>query len=418
MFESQNTERNSMKKTVTAALDYRRGGNPVTLQGDQRPKMDHIKAETESTTSKLTLVLEGPHSREASNRIFGGPRIAHVELDSDPRDQASEKEIVELNAEEVINRHKTRLISYLLVLGREKIIVKGWSHLIAGDPKVGKTELITRIITEWDKEKILYITEETEELWSFRLSNLPRDCKRRNHIVFGFALGATPETIRKRILEGNETVVIIDTIRNFFRFTDETDNSEVNRVLTPFIKVGRDTKKTILFVHHTRKQGGKKGKAIAGGHAFLGSVDIAIQLNRKGNTEQRELTGQGRLIEIEDFIYERSQDGSFVALGAAKDVSFDVVKKRVMEVLGEKWKTTKEVLDALDGRRPSLDLVTNALNALATEEVIERKPPISDGKRRGVVYQWRLLNAKTAVGSSRLRKKPILKLVKKEGRNK
>src|SRR5215813_13954363 len=102
-----------MKRTVKTALDYRRGGNPATLQGDQKPKMDHIKAETEPTTSKLTLVLEGLHSREASNRIFGGSRIAHVELDSGPKDQASEKEIVEVNAEEVINRYKTRSISYL-----------------------------------------------------------------------------------------------------------------------------------------------------------------------------------------------------------------------------------------------------------------------------------------------------------------
>src|SRR5215468_8304255 len=135
MFKSQNTERNSMKKTVTAALDYRRGGNPVTnMRSDQKPAIDQSKTEAEPTmivaNNKVALALEGLPALEVSNRLFGGPRIAHVELDSDPRDQASEKEIVELNAEEVINRHKTRLISYLLVLGREKIIVKGWSHLI------------------------------------------------------------------------------------------------------------------------------------------------------------------------------------------------------------------------------------------------------------------------------------------------
>ena len=317
----------------------------TNMQGDQKREIDHSKAEAESTTSKLTLVSKGLILLEASNRIFGGPIIERIEIDSD--NEATEKEIVEVNAEELINRHKTRSISYLPVLGREKIIAKGWSHLIAGDPKVGKTELMTRIITEWDKEKVLYITEESEELWSFRLSKLPRGCKRK-HILFSFALGATPETILKRILEGNETVVIIDTIRTFFRFADETDNSEVNRVLTPFIKAARDTKKTILFIHHTRKKGGKNGKAITGGHAFLGSVDIAIELNRKGNTEQRELTGQGRLIEIEDFVYERSQGGSFIALGSSKDVSLDAVKKRIMKVLNREWKSTMEVRFALD----------------------------------------------------------------------
>src|SRR5262249_20822674 len=158
---------------------------------------------------------------------------------------------------------------------------------------------------------------------------------------------------------------------------------EVNRVLTPFIKAARDTKKTILFIHHTRKKGGKNGKAITGGHAFLGSVDIAIELNRKANTEQRELTGQGRLIEIEDFIYERSQGGSFIALGAGKDVSFQVVKKRIAEVLNTEWKSTREVRFALDNPKPSPDQVLKALEALAKEKRVERDPPSSKGKAQG-----------------------------------
>src|SRR5215831_2418282 len=172
-------ERNSMKKTVTPALDYRRGGNPVTnMRSDQKPKIDHSKAKAESTTSKLTLALEGPSALEASNRLFGGSRIEHIDnLSSDPKKGLTEEEFREINAEKLRENGVSEMSPpYLPVLGRERVIVKGWSHIIAGYPKTGKTELIARMIAEWD-EQILYFTEEAESVWRTRVLNLP-DCYR------------------------------------------------------------------------------------------------------------------------------------------------------------------------------------------------------------------------------------------------
>src|SRR5262249_1247153 len=284
-------------------------------------------------------------------------------------------------------------LNYLPVLGRERVIVKGWSHIIAGYPKAGKTELLARMIAEWD-EQILYFTEEAESVWRTRVLNLP-DCYRLNHVTLCLGLGASPEAILKRIRVGSESVVVIDTIRSFLAFEDETDNSEVNRALTPFVKTTRDASKTILFIHHMRKTAGNYGQGITGAHAFLGTVDIGIELKLKqGQNNHRRISGQGRVIEIEEFLYEKLDDGRFIALGAAKDVSFEIVKKRVAEVLNTEWKSTREVRFALDKPKPSPDQVLKALEALAKGKRVERDPPFSKGKAQGATYKWRVKKTK------------------------
>src|SRR5262249_700305 len=251
----------------------------TNMHSDQKPKIDHSKAKAESTTSKLTLAFEGPPALEASNRLFGGPRIEHIDnLSSDPKKRFTEEEFREINAEKLRENGATEMSPpYLPVLGRERVIVKGWSHIIAGYPKTGKTELIARTIAEWEDDQILYFTEEAESVWQLRMLNLPA-CYRLNHVTLCFALGASSEAILERIRIGSDSVVVIDTIRSFLGFEDETDNSEVNRVLTPFIKTARDAGKTILFVHHMRKAAGEYGQGITGAHAFLGTVDIGITL--------------------------------------------------------------------------------------------------------------------------------------------
>jgi len=367
--------------------------NAVTnMQSHKKPEIDHGKVEAECLANcKLTLALEGPHAREASNRIFGGPRIERIDdLTPDPKKETSKEEFREINAgklRESIGNETS--LNYLPVLGRERVIVKGWGHIIAGYPKAGKTELIARTIAEWEDEQILYFTEEAESLWRTRVLNLP-ECYRLNHVTLCFALGASPDAILKRIRLGSESVVVIDTIRGFLGFEDETDNSEVNRVLTPFIKAARDASKTILFIHHMRKAAGKHGHGITGAHAFLGTVDIGIELKQEKNN-RRHLSGQGRVIEIEEFLYEKLADGRFIALGAAKEVSLDAVKKRVLEVLNAEWKSTKEVKLALDNPKPSGDQVLKALEALAKEKKVERDPPC---KAQGATYKWRLKKTK------------------------
>jgi hypothetical protein len=65
------------------------------------------------------------------------------------------------------------VVTFLPVLGQEKFIAKGWSHLLAAYPKTGKTELLVRLIAEWSDERILYFTEEPTGAWDARMQKLP-----------------------------------------------------------------------------------------------------------------------------------------------------------------------------------------------------------------------------------------------------
>jgi hypothetical protein len=281
------------------------------------------------------------------------------------------------------------LLDYLPVLGQDGFIVKKWSHLIAGYPRVGKTDFINHIIAEWREERILYFTEEAEVLWKARLIALP---PLYDHVTLIYALGMTRDEIVQRIREGQETVVIIDTVRNLLGLKDETDNSEVARCLNPVIATARMSQKTFIAVHHSRKGGGEHGEGITGAHAFMGVVDIALEIIREANNDEsrrRIIKGWGRVIEVEKLVYELQPDKSMVALGSPAQVALDQVKQRACELLTDELQETKAILEAFSGNKPSIDQLTRALVSLANEGLAERDPPMSEGKRQGKIYKWR-----------------------------
>lgn len=278
-------------------------------------------------------------------------------------------------------------LEFLPLLGQTGFIVKGWSHLIAGYPKAGKTELLTRLVGEWRDEKVLYFTEEPRSVWAARLAKLEGSWE---HVTLVFALGAEPEDILERITGGQETVVVIDTVRNLLGLKDETDNSEVARALNPIIAACRAGGKTLLMAHHVRKGGGEYGEGITGGHAFLGVVDIALEVLRDNDENKRKVRGWGRVIAIPELLYTSQEDGSFVALGAPSQVELQEVKQRVLNTLNGEWQSRKDILAALDEPRPGLEQLRIALEALVAEGAVVRDPALS---KPGATYRYRLAGA-------------------------
>jgi AAA domain len=312
---------------------------------------------------------------------------------SDYRDPSSEVKFErEINAA-VLQAEATAQgippVTYKPFLGRDGYVVKGWSHLVAAFPKTGKTELTVRALADWTDDKVLYVTEEPKSVWQARLLKLPPTF---SHVSLFFGLGVQPEKIFERIKGAPETVFILDTIRNLLGLGDETDNSAMARALIPYIAVTREQEKTIFFLHHDRKGGGEHGEGIAGAHAFLAVVDIALEIKRDGpeDSRRRLLRGWGRVVEIPRLIYELQDDGSMVALGSPALVTLEEVKNRVWSVLDEEFEKTKGIRGHIDDPKPSEDQVLKALEALAQEGKAERDPPFSEGKRQGARYKWRL----------------------------
>jgi len=330
---------------------------------------------------------------EKVDRAFAQYKPAQ-NLTSDYRDHPSEVRSgreVNLASLQADAKHSEKPpLLFLPVLGQDRLIVKGWSHLIAGYPKSGKTELVVRMIAEWPDERILYITEEPESVWDARMQELP---EAYGHVTLYYGLGVKPAEILDRVKDGEETVVILDTVRNLLRLRDETDNSEVARAMIPPISAAREGNKTLLALHHNRKGGGEHGEGITGGHAFLGVVDLALEIKFDGaeGSRRRQLRGWGRVIEVPKLLYELQDDNTMIALGSPALVALKEVEERVQGVMSEEWMTKKEIRGALDDPKPSDDQVAKALNALGADGEAERDPPLSEGQRPGARYKWRLV---------------------------
>ena len=130
-----------------------------------------------------------------------------------------------------------------------------------------------------------------------------------------FALGMGRYTIQREIEAGEDDIVVVDTIK-LLMLADENDNSIINRELTPVIAACRVGNKTIVFGHHNRKGGGDHGEAAAGGHTFLGLVDVGLELMwDKQFSNRRAIKGQGRIFPVPQLLYELQDTGDMVLLG-------------------------------------------------------------------------------------------------------
>ncbi|MCS7276629.1 MAG: AAA family ATPase [Dehalococcoidia bacterium] len=273
----------------------------------------------------------------------------------------------------------------LPLLGQGGVILKGLSHLLSGYPKAGKTELLARAVAEWQGETVLWLTEEPESIWEARLARLPESY---SHVTLYFALGCRREELLERIAGGDETVVILDTSK-LLGLEDTNDAAEVTRVLTPLIATCRERGKTLVLVHHERKGGGQHGEGISGSHAFLGLVDVALELLRDDKSPNRRLLrGYGRVVPIRELAYEMGEDGSLLALGDPTALALLAVQERARALLTEEWQTLGDIMAAMGDPKPSDEQVRRALNALVEGGLAERDPP--PGVKGNRAHRWRL----------------------------
>ena len=308
-----------------------------------------------------------------------------------PIEGAVRGEVLEIGGNELIeSAADSPDLPFLPLLGVDGYIVEGWSHLLAGYPRSGKTDLLARLVREWlaQGKRVVYLTEEPKSIWATRLAALGDDWSGLR-VVFG--LGADPHALFKRAFGGEEDVVIVDTLRSLLALRDETDNSEVARVLNPWIAGARNAGKTLVMAHHMRKGAGEHGEGIAGGHALLGVFDVALELRRDLAAAQRRLLrAYARLIAPPELVYERAEDRSFRALGDPATLRLAEVQDRVYEVLTDESLKTAAVWEGLDEPRPGFEQVRLALRALARDGRADRDPPIQDGDAPGKTYRWRL----------------------------
>jgi hypothetical protein len=294
---------------------------------------------------------------------------------------AQEVQLDEIDAADLANEGDGAELDFIPLLGRADYIVRGWSHVLAGYPRCGKTDLLAACIPSWlaRGDTILYLTEEPRSIWRYRLANSLGPW-RGMRLVFG--LGVEPLELMVRIQHGTETIIVIDTVRNLGILPrDENDNAAIARALAPWVAIARKKEATLIFVHHDRKGGGDHGEAIAGGHAFLGAVDIALEVTRDKQANRRVIKMLARLIQSDELLYERDeQSRCMIVLGDPASVRLAEVRRTVLEVVDVEWLTTAQLYDRLDDPKPAAEQMRRALLAEVEAGNLLRDPaPLSEG---------------------------------------
>lgn len=284
--------------------------------------------------------------------------------------------------------HAPDAIHYLPLIGEVGYFVEGWSHLVAGYPRSGKTELLAAACSDWalSGKKVLYATEESVDIWARRAAS--RKLHTQNYNIL-FGLGHGPEALFSRVFSGEEEVVVIDTLRNLLGLRDETDNSKLAEAINPWVAAARANNKTFILAHHTRKGGGAHGEGIAGGHGLLGMFDIAIEVLRDNHKANRRIIrAYARLISPPELLY-GLEGTTFKALGQPDNVSAAGLANELLDILKQTgvWMSTRDVMLRLDPQ-PSEATLRRALLALAEEGQIERIPPLSAGAAQGQTPYW------------------------------
>jgi predicted ATP-dependent serine protease len=237
----------------------------------------------------------------------------------------------------------------------------------------------------WSPKRVLYVTEEPKRVWDYRLARLEEWASG----TILYALGLPAQRILHEIRAADEAIVVIDTVR-LLGLKDENDNSHVAAQLFPVIAACRSTGKTLILVHHMRKGGGDNGEGITGGHAFMGAVDVALEIRRDKRPNRRLVKAYGRADVGGEFLYEKRADGLMVPFGKPSEVTLDEVAQRAIAVLDSvESMATREVLERMPPPRPSGEQLRLALTQAARSGSIVRDPPL-DIDARGKTHRWRL----------------------------
>jgi DNA repair protein RadA/Sms len=209
----------------------------------------------------------------------------------------------------------------LPLAGYPGVILEGVANLLAAYPKVGKTTALFHSVMDWlTDHRVLFVTEESEFVWRVRLHGFDsgsadlgagQESESLERLNIPTVEGRSAEEILAETFEGDEDIVVVDTVRTVMRFSQETDNSEITAQVTPWVDAARSSGKTFVGSHHTTKAGGYHGRGIAGGHALVGIFDHVIEVDRdKGIPNRRRVSVMSRLSEVEDFAYDLIEVGS------------------------------------------------------------------------------------------------------------
>jgi hypothetical protein len=224
------------------------------------------------------------------------PRLSDSATDPVATDQDGGPRVFTIAEARLRNRES---IEHLPVLGVDGYVVKGWTHLLAGWWRLGKTELMAATVLPWLRSglRIVWVTEEPDSIWADRADTfdeiyapVPYD-----NLILIDATSATPMELLEKVATIESDVVIADTIREVCGIASMKDDDAVRSAVSPWLRRLRDGHRTLIFLTQHRKAAGEHGERVEGSVALPSQFDVVLELSAvEGHDHQRRLTVRRR----------------------------------------------------------------------------------------------------------------------------
>jgi hypothetical protein len=176
----------------------------------------------------------------------------------------------------------------------------------------------------------------------------------------------------RQICEHEIKLVVVDTLARFWTVTEENDNVEIERQVSPLLDLAHESGAVILLVHHLRKNGDDDdGRGIRGGSALLGLVDQALMLRRPGGpgSPLRVLRAVGRYAEhTPSPITVRPDGDTYTLVGADETPGREAARDRVWGALSDAPLNRAELVTATGLSEKAVDRALGDLESRVVRE--------------------------------------------------
>ena len=180
------------------------------------------------------------------------------------------------------------------------------------------------------------------------------------------------EWLGREIETRGAVLVVLDTLVRLGVIVDDNSNSEVSRVLTPYIHLANQTGCTLLSIHHDGKQSNPNGDGMMGATAFFGSVDIALKITRNGHARSvSSIVREGEDMEKTDLIFDPERQ--WIDLGQTRHEALtNNARQAVLDQMGDAPSplTQSEIAGLSKLNRTQ---AVSAINRLVADGVLIRK---------------------------------------------
>lgn len=282
----------------------------------------------------------------------------------------------------------------------EGYLARGGITLFSALWKSGKSTLLSHLLKALDGSatefigqpvspaRVLYVTEEAENIWADRRDKLLIG-DHVGMVIRPFQMRPTMQEWREFLAKLGEAVrthqfdlVVFDTLSKLWPVREENDAGQVEEALMYLWSLSQGAGVAVLLVHHARKSGGAEFVASRGSGGLPSFCEVIIEFRRATEDPKetkRVLTAQGRYGDQTPVkLLAELQNGRYVGLGDPDDAEVQAqtrnfqwepclreVFRKAAEEDPEQWLTRAEIRE----------LLREAMNPKTDEEVTERPLP-------------------------------------------